>query len=107
MEDGGMNRKRFKFRKGYLYVVDYDDHYSSSKVYRKGEATDTTCELRSMGVFCHEDQRVVVLEHQVTVSDRDATNKRVDVHGIVKSCITGVQCLGKVRDRSTRGTAGH
>jgi len=95
-----MKRKRThprKFREGELYVVDYDDHYASERVYRQGEARDTRCTLRSVGWVCHEDRKVLVLEHQITTSDRDPTNKRVDVHGILKSAITHVQRLGKAR----------
>ena len=84
-----------RFKPGHLYVIDCDDHYSSTRVYRQGEARDTKCTLRSVGWVCHEDAKVLVLEHQITTSDHDPTNKRVDVHGIVKSAITHVQHLGK------------
>ena len=89
-----MTRKGKQFKLGHLYSIDYDDHYGVEKAYREEEDAKP-CVLRQRGVCIMESDKMVVLEHNLHVSDRHASNKRSDRHGILKSCITRVQGFGK------------
>lgn len=91
-----MTKKRRTFRLGHLYSIDYDDNYSTEKSYREEEDA-TPCVLRARGMVIAESDRVVVLEHSLHVTDRHATNKRSDRHGIVKACIIKVRHYGPER----------
>lgn len=90
-----MSRKQ-RFQLGHLYSVDYDDHYRTEREYRETENA-TPCVLRQRGIAIKESAKMIVLEHNVHMTDEHSTNKRSDRHGIVKSCIIRVQHFGKER----------
>jgi len=91
-----MPRPKRKFKVGHMYAIDYDDHYSTEKAYRE-EEDGGPMKLRARGVVLLETAKTVVIEYSVHVSDRHASNKRSDRHGIVKSCIVKVQYFGPER----------
>ena len=88
-----MGRRKAQFKIGHVYSVEFDDHYSIEKAYRDDEDAEPMV-LRQRGVCIMESKKIVVIEQHVYVSDRHASNKRSDRHGIMKSAITRVQHFG-------------
>lgn len=88
-------RKLPKFRLGHLYVVDYDDHWSSEKAWRANELGKPMV-LRQRGLCTCITTRTVVIEHNTHLSDGPG-DARSDRHGILKLAIRHVQHLGKER----------
>ena len=84
-----------RFKVGHVYIVDYDDHWSTEKQWRSHE-TGAPMVLRQRGVCIVDTAKTVVLEHNTHMSD-EAGDARSDRHGILKFAIRRVQHLGKER----------
>jgi len=83
-----------KFKLGHLYSIDYDDHYSVDRTYRSAE-DGVPCVLRQRGVAIVDTPKMIVLEHNLHVSDK--SDKRSDRHAILKSAIIAVRHYGVER----------
>jgi hypothetical protein len=88
-----MKTLKRQFKTGHIYSILYDDHFSVDRSYREEEDAKPA-QLRQRGMCLMESDTVVILEHNLHVSDRHATNKRSDRNGILKSCIRSVQDFG-------------
>jgi hypothetical protein len=86
--------KRQRFQIGHVYIVDYDDHWSSESRYRSTE-NGVPVVLRQRGVCTRDTAKTVVLEHNTHLTD--GGDKRADFHGILKFAIRRVQHMGKER----------
>lgn len=82
---------KYKFKLGHLYSIDYDDHYHTDRTYRSVE-DGIPCVLRQRGVATVESDKMIVLEHNLHVSDQ--CDKRSDRHAILKSAIVKVRYYG-------------
>ena len=80
-----------QFKVGHLYSIDYDDHYSVDRSCRSAEDGEP-CVLRQRGLALVETAKMIVLEHNLHVSDK--ADKRSDRHAILKSAIIAVRHYG-------------
>lgn len=85
---------KHKFKLGHLYSIDYDDHYHTDRTYRSSE-DGIPCVLRQRGVAIVESGKMIVLEHNLHVSDQG--DRRSDRHAILKSAIIAVRHYGVER----------